>query len=72
MDAWTENTTIWLRDLLRDTDYFKSSRIMTFGYDSDLRDKSSTMELADWAQTLLYAVNSSRSGSVGPPRFIHW
>jgi hypothetical protein len=62
MDTWTakENNTMWLRDVLPTTTYFKKSRIMTFGYDSDMRAKGTVMNMEDWAQTLLTSVNSVR------------
>lgn len=70
MDTWTDNTTIWLRDLLPDTEYFKESRIMTFSYDSDLINKSSTMGLKDWAQTLLQSVSDSRRSEIVKPPYL--
>jgi hypothetical protein len=34
---------------------------MTFGYDSDLRDKRTVMTLQNWAETLLYSLNEVRT-----------
>ncbi|KAF4626234.1 hypothetical protein G7Y89_g11926 [Cudoniella acicularis] len=62
MDTWTaDGNMIWLRDILPTSDYFKESRIMTFGYDSDLTAGDSVMEVEDWARTLLTTVNNARS-----------
>ncbi|KAF4946473.1 hypothetical protein FGADI_11111 [Fusarium gaditjirri] len=63
MDTWTAgNGKMWLRDLLPEHDKFKNSRIMTFGYDSDLTDRDTVMELNDWAATLLRSLNEARTG----------
>ncbi|RSL59320.1 hypothetical protein CEP53_005862 [Fusarium sp. AF-6] len=40
VDTWTaKNGKMWLRDYLPSTGYFSQSRVMTFGYDSDLTSK---------------------------------
>ncbi|KAF5983785.1 hypothetical protein FCOIX_3001 [Fusarium coicis] len=63
MDTWTAgNGKMWLRDLLPQHENFKNSRIMTFGYDSDLTDKITVMGLNDWAATLLRSLDEVRTG----------
>ncbi|KAG9508317.1 hypothetical protein J7337_001881 [Fusarium musae] len=63
MDTWTAgNGTMWLRDLLPEHENFKNSRIMTFGYDSDLTDRITVMGLNDWAATLLRSLDEVRIG----------
>ncbi|KAF5574851.1 hypothetical protein FPANT_11571 [Fusarium pseudoanthophilum] len=63
MDTWTAgNGKMWLRDLLPEHENFKNSRIMTFGYDSDLTDKITVMGLNDWAATLLRSLDEVRTG----------
>ncbi|KAF4462683.1 hypothetical protein FALBO_10506 [Fusarium albosuccineum] len=60
MDTWTaDNGDMWLRDYLPSSEYFTKSRIMTFGYDSDLTDKKTVMTLENWAQTLLGNLNEA-------------
>lgn len=54
IDTWTaKNGKMWLRDYLPSTGYFDESRIMTFGYDSDLTSKESVMTVDSWADSLL-------------------
>ncbi|UPK97374.1 hypothetical protein LCI18_008309 [Fusarium solani-melongenae] len=54
IDTWTaKNGKMWLRDYLPSTGYFDQSRIMTFGYDSDLTSKESVMTVDSWADSLL-------------------
>ncbi|KAJ3538330.1 hypothetical protein NM208_g5949 [Fusarium decemcellulare] len=61
MDTWTaDNGDMWLRDYLPSSEYFTKSRIMTFGYDSDLTDKKTVMTLENWAQTLLRNLDEVR------------
>lgn len=61
MDTWTTtNNKMWLRDLLPVSEYFAKSRVMTFGYDSDLTDHRSVMRIENWAQSLLDSVNQVR------------
>jgi hypothetical protein len=52
---------MWLRDLLPTTPPFESARIMTFGYNSTLFDRSSTDRLSDWANFLLSKLEDSRT-----------
>lgn len=52
---------MWLRDFLPEHESFKDSRVMTFGYDSDLTDRSTVMELENWAETLLQSLNEVRT-----------
>ena len=68
MDTWTAaNNKMWLRDFLPVSEYFAKSRIMTFGYDSDLTDSRSVMRIENWAQSLLDSVNQVRlSNKVHP------
>lgn len=54
IDTWTaKNGKMWLRDYLPSTGYFGESRVMTFGYDSDLTSKQSVMTVDSWADSLL-------------------
>ncbi|KAJ4234663.1 hypothetical protein NW759_001654 [Fusarium solani] len=54
IDTWTaKNGKMWLRDYLPSTGYFNESRVMTFGYDSDLTSKQSVMTVDSWADSLL-------------------
>ncbi|KAL5617889.1 hypothetical protein FOVSG1_000111 [Fusarium oxysporum f. sp. vasinfectum] len=63
IDTWTANSgRMWFRDFLPEHENLKSSRIMTFGYDSDLTDRSTVMELENWAETLLRSLNEVRTG----------
>jgi hypothetical protein len=57
-DTWTaRNTKMWLRDILPNDEPFTHSRIMTFGYNSTLRDKQSTKtRIEDYANELLQAL----------------
>ncbi|KAG5818438.1 hypothetical protein H9Q74_007409 [Fusarium xylarioides] len=69
MDTWTAgNGKMWLRDLLPEHENFKNSRIMTFGYDSDLTDKITVMGLNDWAATLLRSLDEVRTGETEKTR----
>lgn len=52
---------MWLRDFLPNTYTFRASRIMTFGYDSDVLDRRTVMTLENWAESLLYALNDLRT-----------
>ncbi|KAM5359546.1 hypothetical protein ACJZ2D_014402 [Fusarium nematophilum] len=62
IDTWTaDNGVMWPRDLLPCSDYFIKSRVMTFGYDSDLTDKKSLMSLEHWAVTLLHDLDQVRT-----------
>ncbi|KAF4450191.1 hypothetical protein F53441_6625 [Fusarium austroafricanum] len=62
IDTWTaKNGRMWLRDFLPVSPQFQNSRIMTFGYDSDLTDKSTVMELENWAETLLLSLSEVRT-----------
>ena len=47
MDTWTvsDKGLMWLRDYLPSSGYFSNSRIMTFGYDSDLTDSATVAGL---------------------------
>ncbi|KAF2188842.1 hypothetical protein K469DRAFT_72090 [Zopfia rhizophila CBS 207.26] len=66
MDTWTSTDTVkgssrmWLCDFLPEADYFKC-RIMTFGYDSGLRNSHSVMKIKDWAKSLLRSVDRVRA-----------
>lgn len=61
MDTWTTTSNkMWLRDFLPVSEYFAKSRVMTFGYDSDLTDHRSVMRIENWAQSLLDSVNQVR------------
>ncbi|KAL9565577.1 hypothetical protein ACKAV7_009759 [Fusarium commune] len=63
MDTWTaDNGQMWLRDFLPEHEKFKDSRIMTFGYDWDVTDRSTVMELENWAESLLRSLDEVRTG----------
>ncbi|KAF5639667.1 hypothetical protein F52700_4049 [Fusarium sp. NRRL 52700] len=69
MDTWTaSNGKMWLRDFLPKHENFKNSRIMTFGYDSDLKDTVTVMGLNDWAETLLRSLNEVRTNEMEKTR----
>jgi hypothetical protein len=71
IDTWTaENGKMWLRDILPTSDGFQKSRIMTFGYDSDLTAIASTMSVEDWAKTLLTSVNNIRTSPNACTKFL--
>jgi hypothetical protein len=53
---------MWLRDFLPEHEKLKNSRIMTFGYDSDVTDRSTVMELENWAESLLRSLDEVRTG----------
>ncbi|KAM0259890.1 hypothetical protein ACHAPA_010497 [Fusarium lateritium] len=62
MDTWTaEGGAMWPRDYLSSSEYFEKSRVMTFGYDSDLTDREIVMNLDNWAQTLLHSLDEVRT-----------
>jgi hypothetical protein len=48
---------MWLRDILPETGGFENARIMTFGYNSRLRDRANLVDITGWADALLHAVN---------------
>jgi hypothetical protein len=52
---------MWLRDLLPTTTPFDQARIMTFGYNSKIVDKSSLSGLKEWADDLLSRLSSVRT-----------
>ncbi|KAF4432635.1 hypothetical protein FACUT_8323 [Fusarium acutatum] len=63
IDTWTTKSgKMWFRDFLPEHENFKNSRVMTFGYDSDLTDRRTVMELESWAETLLQSLNEVRTG----------
>lgn len=52
---------MWPRDLLPRTTTFRDSRIMTFGYNSDSRDRMSAGGLESWSKNLLGELNIHRA-----------
>ncbi|CAJ0552269.1 Ff.00g062480.m01.CDS01 [Fusarium sp. VM40] len=61
MDTWTaEGGAMWPRDYLSSSEYFEKSRVMTFGYDSDLTNRETVMTLDNWAETLLQSLDEVR------------
>jgi hypothetical protein len=52
---------MWLRDVLRLD--FPNFRILTWGYDSDLKDPTNTNSITDFSRGLLNAVHSARDGN---------
>ncbi|RSL62603.1 hypothetical protein CEP54_005629 [Fusarium duplospermum] len=63
IDTWTasDNGLMWLRDYLPSLEHFSNSRIMTFGYDSDLRDQKSVAGLENWAELLIHCISEVRT-----------
>ncbi|KAF5254431.1 hypothetical protein FANTH_689 [Fusarium anthophilum] len=62
IDTWTTKSgKLWFRDFLPEHESFKNSRVMTFGYDSDLTDRRTVMELGSWAEALLQSLNEVRT-----------
>ena len=61
-DTWVAKTNdkMWLRDLLPTSKPFDKSRIMTFGYSSQLSDRSDLSGMSEWAHHLLTAMSSVR------------
>ena len=51
---------MWLRDFLPIGPRGASVRILTFGYNSDLKNSTSTSSLQDFSRQLLDGVNSAR------------
>jgi len=65
-DTWTApNSTMWLRDLLPETEPFKQqSRIMTFGYSSQVRDRENLSGVIEWADYLLTQIGALRKTAI--------
>ncbi|KAI8659743.1 hypothetical protein NCS56_01192100 [Fusarium sp. Ph1] len=63
IDTWnaSDKGILWLRDYLPSSEYFNSSRIMTFGYDSDLTDQGTVAELDNWAESLIHCLSEVRT-----------
>lgn len=63
MDTWTvsDKGLMWLRDYLPSSEYFSNSRIMTFGYDSDLTDPGTVAGLENWAESLIRCLSEVRA-----------
>lgn len=63
MDTWTVSSKglMWLRDYLPSSEYFSNTRIMTFGYDSDLTDPSTVAGLENWAESLIHCLSEVRT-----------
>ena len=60
-DTWMGVSKMWLRDLLPGSTPFANSRIMTFGYNSTLVNKTSNDRINDWADELLRQVGYVRT-----------
>ncbi|KAH8766533.1 hypothetical protein BGZ57DRAFT_1017541 [Hyaloscypha finlandica] len=62
-DTWTVSNggSMWPRDFLPSPKNFPNSRIMTFGYDSDLTDSTTLLTMESCAQSLLRRVNEARN-----------
>jgi hypothetical protein len=52
---------MWLREFLPKDKAFKNSRILIYGYRSDLKDNSSKDSIQDYARRLLVALQPVRS-----------
>ena len=63
-DTWMGGSRMWLRDLLPGSAQFDKSRIMTFGYNSTLVNKTSNDRIQDWADELLRQVGYVRTTAV--------
>ncbi|RSL89038.1 hypothetical protein CEP51_001414 [Fusarium floridanum] len=63
IDTWTasDKGLMWLRDYLPSSEYFSNSRIMTFGYDSDLTDPGTVAGLDNWAESLIHCLSEVRA-----------
>jgi hypothetical protein len=61
-DTWVAKTNkkMWLRDLLPSSKPFHKARIMTFGYSSQLSDRSNLSGMGEWAHHLLVSMSSVR------------
>jgi hypothetical protein len=57
----TQDHKMWLRDFLPVDLRDANVRILTFGYNSTLKDSTSTGSLQDFSRQLLDGVNSARS-----------
>ena len=51
---------MWLRDMLPEAGGFENARIMTFGYNSRLRDRANLVDIIGWADALLHAVTMQK------------
>ena len=60
-DTWSGSSKMWLRDMLPGSAPFDKSRIMTFGYNSTLVNRSSNDRLQDWADELLKQLGYNRT-----------
>jgi hypothetical protein len=54
---------MWLRDLLPQIPSFKKSRVMTFGYSSQLTNKLNISDVRDWSDHLLSKVGMARESA---------
>ncbi|KAJ3458216.1 hypothetical protein MRS44_012325 [Fusarium solani] len=63
IDTWnaSDKGIMWLRDYLPSSEYFSNSRIMTFGYDSDLTDPGTVAGLDNWAESLIHCLSEERA-----------
>jgi hypothetical protein len=60
-DTWAaENSSMWPRDILPTTEPFTKSRVMTFGYSSQIRGQGNTSGILQWADYLLTQVGEVR------------
>jgi hypothetical protein len=68
----TQDHQMWLRDFLPEDLRDANVRILTFGYNSGLKDSTSTSSLQDFSRQLLDGVNSARTdvGKVRIGRFL--
>ncbi|KAG4443357.1 hypothetical protein IFR05_001146 [Cadophora sp. M221] len=62
-ETWSSGNTMWLRDLLPQTQPFQNSRIMTFGYNSEKPSRGISQGLKGWADDLLRHLCSIRKSN---------
>jgi hypothetical protein len=59
-ETWAWDDHMWLRDFLPSHPQLKTSRVMTYGYSSLLKDRGNRSSLEEWAHGLLGSVSSVR------------
>lgn len=61
-ETWADNnSTMWPRDMLPDTRPFKKSRVMTFGYSSQIKGRANKSGIIQWADSLLTQIGGVRN-----------
>ncbi len=60
-DTWAANKSVmWPREMLPETGPFRKSRVMSFGYSSQIRDRANKSGVLQWADSLLMQVGAVR------------